>query len=216
MKYFSDRCEDYFDLVQFLNPHLWERTVNKTGGRCSLWYTHKTEDHTNYTLGWVGLQNVTSTYSTNLEQSTMWQSEGQLHGLPQIGILESYSGGGYVANLGNTLNDAIKMVDDLIRVKWIDALTRVVFLEFNVYNANTGLFSLVTLMFEFPTYGGVFTYKTIQTVRLYRYTGAGGLLALISEIILVILCLALIGLEIWKTKVGEFLIFEGETRAVYQ
>lgn len=39
--------------------------------------------------------------------------------------------------------------------KWLDAFTRVVLVEFTVYNANVNLFCIVTLLLETPAIGEV-------------------------------------------------------------
>ena len=54
---------------------------------------------------------------------------------------------------------------------WLDEQTRVIFIEFAIYNVNTALFTTVTLTFELPTLGGIFMWKQIDSVQLYRYTG---------------------------------------------
>lgn len=37
--------------------------------------------------------------------------------------------------------------------RWVDKYTRAVVLEMNVYNANVNLFSMVTIIVEFPSFG---------------------------------------------------------------
>ncbi len=81
---------------------------------------------------------------------------------------------------------------------WLDYNTRAVFLEFNVWNANTNLFNMVTLLVEFSTSGYSTFSHTIETARLYRYHGAGGVLALLSEIACVIFIIVMAVLETRK------------------
>jgi hypothetical protein len=51
---------------------------------------------------------------------------------------------------------------------WLNRGTRVVFLDFTVYNANINLFCQIKLTVEFPASGGAVASKTFQTVKLIR------------------------------------------------
>ncbi len=64
--------------------------------------------------------------------------------------------------------------------------TRAVVLEFNVYNPNVNLFSLVTILFEYPCFGGAIITGTVKSVKMYRYFGPYGPFALGSEIIVIL------------------------------
>ncbi len=81
---------------------------------------------------------------------------------------------------------------------WLDYNTRAVFFEFNVWNPNTNLFNMVTLLVEFSTSTYSTFSHTIETVRLYRYNGGGGVLALVSEIACFIFIIVMAVLETRK------------------
>ncbi len=51
---------------------------------------------------------------------------------------------------------------------WLDRGTRVVFLDFTVYNGNINLFCQIKLTVEFPASGGAVASKRFQTVKLIR------------------------------------------------
>jgi len=85
--------------------------------------------------------------------------------------LDIYGGDGYTVNLGNNRQYAANLVSDLKSNNWIDERTRAIFAEFSVLNANTGLFSIYTRIFELPSTGGVFQWTQQESVQLYRYTG---------------------------------------------
>ena len=53
---------------------------------------------------------------------------------------------------------------------WIDRPARAVITEFTIYNAGTNLFTVVTLVSEFPATGGLIAYVSLQTAKLYDYT----------------------------------------------
>ena len=76
-----------------------------------------------------------------------------------------------MANLGLYLKQALRIADDLQKNNWIDNLTRAVFIEFNVYNANTGLFSMVTLLGEMlPSGKGFAPYKFPNSQLTKQYS----------------------------------------------
>ena len=45
-------------------------------------------------------------------------------------------------------------IEELKQNLWIEMGTRVVFIDFTVYNANMNMFAVVKLVFEFPAAGG--------------------------------------------------------------
>ena len=99
------------------------------------------------------------------------------------GQYNSYFGGGYAISLGDTHMEASAVLKALEAGSWLDMYTRALVLEINVYNANANLFSVVSVLIEFPENGGAYLINNIQSVALYRYTGVWGLFSLIAEII---------------------------------
>ena len=73
----------------------------------------------------------------------LFQTKKQLDGNRYWGQLATYSGGGYVQDLSKTKNETTKIIDALFDNLWIDRGTRVVFIDFTVYNANINLFCVV-------------------------------------------------------------------------
>ena len=73
-----------------------------------------------------------------------------------------------MANLGNEQAPALQLIDDLMQYNWIDRHSRALFVEFNVWNANTNLFNMVILCFELPSEGSFLTTVKIDSVHLYR------------------------------------------------
>ena len=53
-----------------------------------------------------------------------------------------------------TRDSATAVVDELMQYKWIDGLTRAVFVEFLLYSPNVNLYAISMLNFEFPETGG--------------------------------------------------------------
>ena len=57
------------------------------------------------------------------------------------------------------------MVDDLASSLWLDKYTRAVFVELAVFNPNVNLFSVITLLVEFPQTNAVTHSVTVNTFR---------------------------------------------------
>ena len=152
------------------------------------------EDKQSYNTGWNtswDMHNVSKGNLLPLQSSFVYHSETELNSSSFWGHLTIYSGGGYVANLGNDKQHAIDLMFDLERTNWIDQYTRALFIEFNVWNANTNLFNLFILSLEFPPIGGMVNWHQIDSVQLYRYSGAGGVVNLLAEIACIIFVLVL-------------------------
>ena len=90
---------------------------------------------------------MTETLGTT-EREQVWQYKGtlELDGTPTLGLISSYSGGGYVIDLGTSLEKATDTVEYLRNTFWLDRTSRAVFTEFNLYNPATNLFSAVELV----------------------------------------------------------------------
>lgn len=75
--------------------------------------------------------------------SWTYHSEEELGGSSVTGKLHSYSGAGYYQNLGSNSSHSLDILAELKQNLWIDRGTRVVFIDFSVYNANINLFCIV-------------------------------------------------------------------------
>ena len=84
------------------------------------------------------------------------------------GLITRYSGGGFVQDLDAQRDIAEKQLEVLKAKLWLNRGTRVVFLDFTVYNANINLFCQIKLIVEFPASGGAVTSKRFQSVKLIR------------------------------------------------
>ena len=83
-----------------------------------------------------------------------------------------YSGGGAVQNFHSLKNETKMIIHELKEGLWINRATRVVFIDFTVYNANVNLFCVIKLIFEFPATGGIMPSSEFRTVKLIRYVTA--------------------------------------------
>ncbi|XP_028608529.1 polycystic kidney disease protein 1-like 2 [Grammomys surdaster] len=134
---------------------------------CHAPYSLDVEDLADYGEGWNA-----SAHNNSHAFSQVWQyqSQNQRQGYPMWGKLTVYRGGGYVVPLGVDHQSASRILQYLFDNSWLDTLTRAVFVEFTVYNANVNLFCCVTLTLETSGLGTFFSHVTLQSLRLYPFT----------------------------------------------
>lgn len=140
---------------------------------CNPPYSLVKHDDMNYTLGWhydhEGLySNLQKEEMTLLESAFKYYSAFDLMGFPIGGSVSTYSGGGYVAEMGTNAYKAGLFIEELKQNNWINYYTRAVVLEFNVYNPNVNLFGYFYYLMEFPATGGVLT---MAKSTLYQVKG---------------------------------------------
>lgn len=75
-----------------------------------------------------------------------YHTEEELDGSGHKGKIATYSGAGYYSDLSNNSADSLSTIQDLKQNLWIDRGTRVVFIDFSVYNANINLFCIIRLV----------------------------------------------------------------------
>jgi len=77
--------------------------------------------------------------------------------------------------------------------RWIDYKTRVVFLDVDIYNATTRLFSHVKLFFELPTLGSINMVKQVWSANRYPYVHALAYFILLLQLIFIVIwCVRLV------------------------
>lgn len=97
-----------------------------------------------------------------------YRTSSELSGSSSSGLISRYGGGGFVQDLTANNEDATAQLAELMGKLWLDRGTRVVFLDFTVYNANINLFCQIKLTVEFPASGGAVPSKSFSTVKLIR------------------------------------------------
>ncbi|XP_057568736.1 polycystic kidney disease protein 1-like 2 [Hippopotamus amphibius kiboko] len=147
---------------------------------CRAPYSLDAEDLSDYGEGWNAsiLNN-----SNDFPQAWRYQSQSQRGGYPIWGKLTVYRGGGYVIPLGTDRQNASRTLQYLFDNTWLDSLTRAVFVEFTVYNANVNLFCIVTLTLETSALGTFFAHAHLQSLRLYPFTDGWHPFVVAAEII---------------------------------
>ncbi len=151
--------------------------MQKLTSRCTYWYNNFKKyqmDQQHWAVGWKRATNITK-WPEYGDEAFRFNTAKELLGLDYWGFFGYYDGGGFVANLGLNITRAKTVIKKIKDYRWIDQLTRALFIEFNVLNANSGLFSMVFVLWEFPPVGSVWKWYTVDTVQLYRYTGGVGM-----------------------------------------
>ncbi|XP_077869620.1 polycystin-1-like protein 2 [Saccoglossus kowalevskii] len=151
---------------------------------CEVDYSWETEDRGSYGEMWSV---INSTDNVD-DRGAYWSylTSDKLNGLPYYGRDTLYRGGGYVAELGDTAYHAMDVVQYLFNATWLDQYTRAVFVEASLYNANTNLFSMVTLLLEYTSGGAVIVIPKVYPLRLYNYIGTFAVIVVICEVIFLV------------------------------
>eukprot|EP00668_Euglena_longa_P001744 GGOE01002054.1.p1 GENE.GGOE01002054.1~~GGOE01002054.1.p1 ORF type:complete len:1534 (+),score=465.72 GGOE01002054.1:50-4651(+) len=114
----------------------------------------------------------TSPLGPGAEPYKQWRSTDEIGGHPyyseKFGV--TYGGGGYVVDLTQNITQMKKFLKHLQQQRWIDDPTRMVAVEFTLFNPFVGQYIAARLMFEIPPSGGVFPSEHFVTFRLQRYT----------------------------------------------
>ena len=104
--------------------------------------------------------------------------------MSHTGKVSMYPGNGFTQTLYGTKKQSQLMMAELKKNLWIGPGTRVVFIDFTVYNANLNMFCVVRQVFEFPAAGGILADSSYTAMKLIRYTTVGDYVVMGAEIIL--------------------------------
>ncbi|TNN12884.1 Polycystic kidney disease 2-like 1 protein isoform 2 [Schistosoma japonicum] len=119
----------------------------------------------------------------------------------------SYDGSGYIQDLSRSRDETEAILSELFLGRWIDQSTRVLFIDFALYNANINMFIIVKIIFEMPESGGLFSSSEIQPVRLFRYQTSTDYFVLACEIVYLIFLVYYIIEEILELSVKRWKYF---------
>jgi len=73
----------------------------------------------------------------------MYRTDSELSSSSYWGQVDSYGGGGFALDLGQTQEEALPLLLDLFNNLWLDRATRAVFIDFTLYNPNINLFCVI-------------------------------------------------------------------------
>lgn len=104
------------------------------------------------------------------------------------GLLMLYPDHGYFVDLPKDRASAATTLEYLKNNAWIDLQTRLVAVEFTVFNSNLNLFCVMRLAFELPSGGGVLPNASFRTVNLLRFSpGSINVFSVVMESVLGVL-----------------------------
>ncbi|XP_012583333.1 PREDICTED: polycystic kidney disease 2-like 2 protein isoform X2 [Condylura cristata] len=105
-----------------------------------------------------------------LQHDSEWKYSSPAISAPwHWGFVGVYKNGGYIFTLSRSKAETRNKFINLRLNSWITRGTRVVFIDFSLYNANVNLFCIIRLVAEFPATGGILTSWQFYSVKLLRY-----------------------------------------------
>ncbi|XP_078593958.1 uncharacterized protein LOC144871881 [Branchiostoma floridae x Branchiostoma japonicum] len=145
-------------------------------------------DTGSYSGSWgVATNNVNTDHDNSAIPSPWDFTYGDINnGFLYVGEHGVYSGGGYTAALGKTLNASLQTLAHLRSNNWLDNRTRAVFMETVLYNPHANLFAVVTMTTEFSITGHV---SMATELVIFRIHHDGQVLLLVLRMVLMILLL---------------------------
>ena len=115
-----------------------------------------TKEKESFQPGWVPYQqfnNQSQPFSSVVEQASTYWTDNQLDIYSVVGNHHTYGGDVYANEFRSRLSDLQTNFSRLYQLQWIDSQTRVVIIQFTLYNLNVQLFTYVTLLTEFLSAG---------------------------------------------------------------
>lgn len=94
----------------------------------------------------------------------MYRDSLELKTPPYAGTLTVYKGGGYTMTFARSKTMTSVLLEELEEYGWVDVNTRVVMLEFTLYNANVNLFGSVIMMVEYMSTGSAITRTEVKVM----------------------------------------------------
>ena len=137
---------------------------------------------------------------TRIQKAFRYRSFTDLKGIPLIGKLGTYGGGGYVANLGSSKGQALELMDQLVENGWLDRDTRAIFVEFNSYNPNTNYFSHISYLLESPAIGALLPQSRVESFQLYIRLSGMNVFLVACEILYIIIIIVFMVREVMQFR----------------
>ena len=166
---------------------------------CNEFYSLFKEDEDNYLPGWQ-IANVTAEANTTSNATISpwtYQTSNELGSIPFLGLVGTYSGGGYAFDLSSA-NATEAYLNYLKQNSWIDYRTRAVFVEVAIYSAQVNLFGVATFLTEWMPTNGIVFFNNIKVARLYQHGNDLQLVMFVCEIFLAVFVLAFMYIELKK------------------
>ncbi|XP_006874019.1 PREDICTED: polycystin-1 [Chrysochloris asiatica] len=152
-----------------------------------------------YDIGWV--------HTTHNASGTWSYSTPDLLGVWHWGACAVYDSGGYMQELGLSLEESQARLDILQQHSWVDNRSRAVFVELTHYSPAVGLHAAVTLRLEFLGAGRALAALSVRPFTLQRIS-SGLSLQLLTSVSLLLFALHFLVAEVqawWREGRGRVL-----------
>ncbi|KAF6082518.1 polycystin 2 like 2, transient receptor potential cation channel [Phyllostomus discolor] len=144
-----------------------------------------------------------------LKHDTEWKySAPSTNSTWHRGFVGVYHNGGYLFTLSKSKSETETKLTKLQQNSWITRGTRVVFIDFSLYNANVNLFCIIRLVAEFPATGGILTSWQFYSVKLLKYVSYYDYFIASCEVIFFIFLIVFAIQEGKKLKEFKFAYFK--------
>jgi polycystin 2 len=127
-----------------------------------------------------------------------WQSADELNEIIYNGKNVWYKGNGYVIDAPLNKTILLNTINDMQQNSFIDEQTRILFIDFNTYNAALNIHLIGRITFEFLETGGIRPVADFSPIILFRYRSGGknnGTLTLTLELATFFIFLVYMGIE---------------------
>ena len=161
---------------------------------CGKTFSQQSEDESDYCNGWkANNESCFEGDQENIQKAFLYLPASTSTSLPHLTGNHYYSGGGYVSEIGGTQASAVNDLNVLKENSWIDLQTRIVFVDFMVFNPNSRLFSHVQTVFEILSFGYIEMKLTVTSANLYPYVNATDYVVLVLQLaIIIVVCVRIV------------------------
>ncbi|KAK9892878.1 hypothetical protein WA026_022557 [Henosepilachna vigintioctopunctata] len=184
----TDVCNRYLGIIRLrqLRSEFIPCTISKLmqfiNRSCTSTQYATNFDYLNYTPAWTDA--IPEYHRSRLGYVWGYQdSTGQSY----VGVSGHYRKGGYIALLGRNMKNSLVNLEYLKRYSWMNILTRVIFIEFPLYNVNTNLFNFATVMLEKTPTGYIHKKTIVRSVRVLKEGSSSTALSMIFTVLFMVL-----------------------------
>jgi polycystin 1L2 len=161
--------------------------VNTLVNHCTANLNANSQDQSNYGFGWSQFNSsyLPSNGYKSIYSAFQFKDAQSLQGSSIPGQFSTYDGSGYLYEMRGQLSYLQGNLSLLKEINWIDRQTRAVFVEFSVYNPNSNLIMVSTILIEFLSSGSILTSAQFDPLNLFQES-SGFSFKTICEIILLV------------------------------
>ncbi|XP_036325003.1 polycystic kidney disease 2-like 1 protein [Rhagoletis pomonella] len=128
-------------------------------------------------------------YSSGVEDTSKEFKSAKYKTLNELGAhsiwgeISTYRSGGFVKDFTYDFNENKQIMSNLKTEKWLDRASRLIIVEFTLFNANRNIMNNVKFIGELPSTGGVVTSYSIQSVKMASVFWKDGIWVLLTGIL---------------------------------